>query len=94
MAGQYQLRIRIEKMSQGDLTQSDAIKQSVGNGATIMTASGGISAEGVSVTDIIITDAQVLGLFGYIGLLNADINSNGISTASIETAVASVVGAN
>jgi hypothetical protein len=94
MAGQYQLRITIEKVSQGNVSNVNEILQSVGSGATITTSTGALSVESPTETNVIVTDAQVTGLFGYIGLLNAKLSSNAISTAAIETEIATIVAAN
>lgn len=84
----YNLRISIERHSRGTMGGLNSIKQSVGNGVTIMTGTGAVNVESPSQTDLEINDAQVTGLYGYLGLLKA-----GIDTSAIETAVATLVAA-
>lgn len=75
-------------MSRGTKDGPNQIKQLVGGGITITTATGAVSVESPTNTIIEINDAQVTGLFGYLGLLQA-----GIDTSAIETAVATLVAA-
>jgi hypothetical protein len=87
MPGQYGVRVEMYKSSQGCQENTNAAMQSVGNGITILTSVGALTIESPIVSDVIMTDAQLAGVLGYIGLLNA-----GINTAAIETAVATLVG--
>jgi hypothetical protein len=87
-APQYAIRIEIEKVSRGNVGGPNSIKQSVGNGITICTSTGAVNVEQCTNTVIEINDAQVTGLYGYIGLLKM-----GIDTSAIETAVATLVAA-
>ena len=84
----YNLRIDTQKLSRGTMGGSNSIKQSVGNGITIMSSSGALNADAPTCTDIELSNAQLIGLYGYIGLLK-----EGIDTAAIETAVATLVAA-
>jgi len=84
----YNLRIEIERYSRGNDGGPNEINQSVGNGITITSATGAVSVESPTNTVVEINDSQVTGLFGYIGLLKA-----GIDTSAIETAVATLVAA-
>jgi len=88
---QYQLRITIEKVSQGDVNNQNALKQSVGQSVTIMTAINALDVNTPSVTDVLVTDAQVTSLFGHIGVLNIDVTYAAIDTSTIDNAVATVV---
>ena len=81
------IRIEIEKISRGNMGGPNTIKQSVGNGITI-TSMGPINADQKTNTNVELSDAQLTGLCGYIGLLHS-----GIDTAAIETAVATLVAA-
>lgn len=90
-APQYAIRVEIEKVSRGNRGGPNSIKQKVGtgsNGATIVSATGSISVDQPTNNILELNDAQVAGLFGYIGLLDG-----GIDTSTIETAVASLVAA-
>ena len=87
-APQYSARITIEKVSRGNIESQNYPMQSVGNGITIMSASGAVNLDSPTQANVEINDAQVTGLMGYIGLLNA-----GIDTSAIETAVATLVAA-
>lgn len=84
----YNLRIEIENQSRGTQGGSNSIKQSVGNGITIMASSGAMNVDAPSVTVVELNNSQVAGLFGYIGLLH-----EGIDTSAIETEVATIVAA-
>jgi len=87
-APQYAVRITTEKVSRGNSSGANAIKQSVGNGITILSATSAVNVESETNTVVEINDSQVAGLFGYIGLLK-----EGIDTSAIETAVATLVAA-
>jgi hypothetical protein len=84
----YNIRIEIEKNSRGVNGGPNEIKQSVGNGITITSATGAVNVESPTNTVVEVNDSQVTGLFGYIGLLKS-----GIDTSAIETAVATLVAA-
>jgi hypothetical protein len=86
-APQYAVRIMIEKVSRGNKGGPNAIRQSVGNGITI-TDTGAVNVENPSNTVVEINDAQVTGLWGYIGLLK-----EGIDTSAVETAIGTLVAA-
>jgi hypothetical protein len=88
-APQYAIRIEITKVSRGNQDGPNVIKQSVGNGVTITSAANAVNVESPTNTIVELNDSQVTGLFGYIGLLKA-----GIDTSAIETEVATVVAAN
>jgi hypothetical protein len=87
-APQYSIRVTIEKISRGNMESTNYPLQSVGNGITIMSASGAVNVESPMAANIEINDSQVTGLLGYIGLLNATID-----TSAIETAIATLVAA-
>lgn len=87
-AAQYSVRISLRKVSRGNLENLNAPMQSVANGVTIMTSSGALNLDSPSDANVEINDSQVAGVLGYIGLLNA-----GIDTSAIETAVATLVAA-
>jgi hypothetical protein len=87
-APKYSVLIQITKESRGNLGGGNKIKQSVGNGITILSATGAVNVEVPTNTHVEINDSQVTGLYGYIGLL-----AEGIDTSAIETAVATLVAA-
>ena len=87
-APQYSVRITLEKISRGNIENLNAPLQSVGNGVTILTSSGALNLNSPTQCNVEINDAQVTGLLGYLGLLNASID-----TSAIETAVATLVAA-
>jgi len=85
------IRVEIAKCSRGHKGGPNSAKQVVGtgsNGATITSATGSISIEQEINNTLELSDAQVVGLLGYIGLLDG-----GIDTGAIETAVAALVAA-
>lgn len=82
------IRVEISNVSRGHKGGPNSAKQVVGGGATITTATGSISVESPINNTLELSDAQVAGLLGYIGLLEA-----AIDTAAIETAVATLVAA-
>lgn len=84
----YNIRIDMDRVSRGTVENQNAPMQSVGNGITILTGSGALNVESPIRSNIEVNDAQVTGLLGYLGLLNA-----GIDTSAIETAIATLVAA-
>ena len=84
----HTIRVEIANCSRGHKGGPNAAQQVVGGGATITSATGSISIEHEINNTLEVSDAQVTGLLGYIGLLNA-----GIDTAAIETAIATLVAA-
>ena len=84
----YNITLTIEKYSRGMQENLNTPQQVVGGGATILTSTGALNVESPIQANIEINDAQVTGLLGYIGLLNA-----GIDTSAIETAIATLVAA-
>jgi len=87
-APQYSVRVTLEKVSRGNLENTNAPMQKTGAGTTIMTSSGAVNLESPSQCNVEINDAQVAGLLGYLGLLNV-----GIDTSAVETAIATLVAA-
>jgi len=82
------IRVEIANVSRGHKGGPNGAKQVVGGGVTITTATGSISVEQSINNSLEVSDAQVTGLLGYIGLLDA-----GIDTGAIETAIATLVAA-
>jgi hypothetical protein len=87
-APSYNIMLTIEKHSRGMQENTNTPQQVVGSGITILTGVGALNVESPIQCNIEINDAQVTGLLGYLGLLNA-----GIDTSAIETAVAILVAA-
>jgi len=84
----HTILVDIANCSRGHKGGPNSAKQVVGGGATITSATGSISVEQPISNTLELSDAQITGLLGYIGLLN-----EGIDTAAIETAVATLVAA-
>lgn len=87
-APQYALRVGIKRVSTGNSSGPNTIKQVVGGGATICSSTGALDVNSETETVVMINDSQVAGLFGYLGLLKESID-----TSAIETAVATLVAA-
>ena len=77
------IRVEIAKCSRGNVENVGVVNQVVGGGVTNI-----LTIEQPLTNNLELSASQVTGFLGYIGLLNA-----GIDTAAIETAIATLVAA-
>jgi len=77
------LRITVARVDMGSQEGTNRIQQVVGGGTTIP-----LNCESPLENVIALNDSQIAGLFGYIGLMDA-----GIDTTAIESAISTIVSA-
>lgn len=79
----YGVRVQLQLQSRGTQEGTNRVQQVVGGGITIP-----LTLDSPLENVIEINQAQLAGLFGYIGLLDANID-----TSAVETAIATLVAA-